>query len=103
MEQVLGTRRGHKRGRGQVVHGTNYSSYVLSERSSSSVGNTSQAKSSGGEHLYTQAEVDELVASKSSRLETKLDVLLRGLKSKYNIDIDFEEEEEDGDGDEDED
>ena len=62
----------------------------------------SQAKSSGGQRLYTQLEVDALVASKSSRLETKLDVLLRGLKSKYNIEVDFEEEEEDRDGDEDE-
>ena len=28
MEQVLGTRRGNKRGRGQVVRGTSSSSYV---------------------------------------------------------------------------
>ena len=34
MEQVLVTRRGHKRGRGQVVRRTNSSSFVLSERSS---------------------------------------------------------------------
>ena len=101
---MLGTRRRHKRGRGKVVRRDNSLSILLSERSSLSVGNTSQAQSSGGERLYTQAEVDALVASKSSRLETKLDVLLRGLKSKYNIEIYFEEEEEeDRDGDEDED
>lgn len=101
IEQVLGTRRGHNRGRGQVVRRANSSSIVLAERSSSSVGNMLWAQSSVGERSYTQAEVDSLVASTSSRLETKLNVLLRGLKAN-NIEIEFEEDES-GDEESDED
>ena len=92
MEQVLGKRRGHNRGRGQVVRRADSSPIVLAERSRPVE-----------ERSYTQAQVDALLAnsnSRTSQLEMKLDALLRGLKAN-NIEVEFDNE-DDGNEDEDE-